>query len=254
MIAISRLGEGQLLDVKKSGAELYTDYFRTCTVLQGEPPTSDIGDNVPYRMAKLFGHDWQYWNRHFVVQVAGCPLACWYCYVDNLKADLRISVTDLVGQFISMRALASDLNVFHLMGGLPGLYCKEWKEIRAELDKQGCEDVLMLTNVVLLEDAYFRKMPWLYIPERCLVSVCLKGMTKSSFITNTGKDMFSAAMRELPHYIGRENCFFQIFEEDEASTRWIIDLVGEDNIDWLRVKEYEVVKMRSASLVVQLWD
>ncbi len=243
-IAIAKLGEGQLVDVRRSGREVFDRHFRTCTVLQGEPPTSDIGDTTPHRMAKLYGHDWKHWNRHFIIQAAGCPLACWYCYVDNFKPDKFVDVSDLVEAFGRFKSEVPDLNVLHLMGGDPGIYCEEWPALRAEMDRQGFEDVLMLTNVVLVEDSCYGRKPWLHIPERCLVNVCLKGTNCENFLRNTGRDWFERAQEELLSYLGRSDCFFQLIEWDEEDADLVRDVLGEENIDWLRVKEYEVVRRR----------
>jgi len=51
-IEISELGKYQLMDVKHSGEEICNKFARTCTVLQGDPPISDIGDTTPFRLSE----------------------------------------------------------------------------------------------------------------------------------------------------------------------------------------------------------
>lgn len=242
-IQISKIGPVQLKDVEHSGLEYHDEYFRTCTVLQGDPPKSDIGDDVPYRIQKLYGRSIWEWNRHFIVQVAGCPIKCWYCYVDNLKADKEISVRDLVSSFVKFRYKAEYLNVFHFMGGCPGRYSYLWKKIREELDKVGLHDCIFLSDVILLENWFWSQKPWENIPERSIVSVCLKGTNFQNFLKNTGADGFAQAIYELFYYFGNKQVYYSLLNWDEKDKPHIEALLGYD-VCWMKVKEYEVVKER----------
>lgn len=244
-IPVSRIGPAQLKDVEHSGDELHDSFFRTCTVLQGDPPTSDIGDTVPYRIAKLYGGSWKTWNRHFVVQVSGCPFSCWYCYVDNLKYNCAFPAEALVDSFIQFRGKVEDLNVFHFMGGCPGRYSHLWKEIRACLDRKGLSRVVFLSDVLLVENWLYDQSPWSNIPDRSIVSVCLKGTNFQNFQRNTRVNYFAVAIRELWNYFGNPQVYYSLIEWDAKDEEYILALLDEDRIDWLQVKEYEVVKQRS---------
>lgn len=244
-IPLSRIGPVQVKDVEHSGSEVHDGIARTCTVLQGDPPSSSIGDDVPCRIAGLYGHTWNHWNRHLVMQVAACPLKCWYCYVDNFRVDLELTPYAIVRRFELFRSL-HDINVLHLMGGCPGRYAVMWPEIRYEMDKAGHGDAVLLTDVILVENTVYGASPWLCIPHRTVVSVCLKGTNWQNFKKNTGTELFGSAMYELRRYMNMHSpqIYYSLIEWDEADRPFIENYLGSKNINWLKVKEYEVVKAR----------
>lgn len=246
-IPLSKIGPVQLVDVEHSGIETHDEFFRTCTVLQGDPPVSAINDDVPLRIHNMYGtfdSDWRKWNKHFVAQVAGCPLRCWYCYVDNLKDDEMFSVPNLVAAYAEFRKQDPDINVFHLMGGCPGRYSYIWPELRETLDVLGLEDTVLLTDVVLVEDYFYSARPWVHIPHKMVVSVCLKGTNFYNFKKNTGCDGFAQAIKELWKYVDNPQVYYTLIEWDPEDVPFIKSLLGPDRINWLTVKEYEVVKRR----------
>lgn len=71
-----------------------------------------------------------------------------------------------------------------------------------------------------------------------------------NFKKNTGTRYFAEATSELEHYIGKQQVYFALIEQSEAGTAWAKELLGEDNIDWLKVKEYEVVKKRKEGEII----
>lgn len=245
-IKISKIGPIQLKDVEHSGQEYHDEYFRTCTVLQGDPPISGIGDDVPYRIQKLYGRSIWEWNKHFIVQVAGCPLKCWYCYVDNLKPDREISIRDLVQEFSIFFLKVKYLNVFHFMGGCPGAYSYLWKDIREELDRVGLGDVVFMSDVILLENLLYGVTPWEDIPHRSIISACLKGTNFQNFKKNTGVDGFAPAAREAWKYTNNLQVYYSLLDWDPKDEGYMKNWLGNDRINWLTVKEYEVVKKRRA--------
>jgi hypothetical protein len=190
----------------------------------------------------LYGGEWGNWNRHFVVQVASCPLKCWYCYVDNLEPDKDFSIPELVDKFVEFREQVPDLNVFHFMGGCPGRYSYLWKQIRYELDSMGLDRVIFLTDVVLTEFYFYGNKPWLDIPERSIVSACLKGTNFQNFVRNTSVNAFAQAMYELFHYFGNPQVHFSTIGWDPDDEPYIKALIGEP--DWMKVKLYNVVERR----------
>lgn len=87
-------------------------------------------------------------EKTFVVQLAGCPLDCWYCSVtmNGVYGSARMLTTEqLVTDF-----LISGCGVFHLMGGAPAMYLKLWKELAATLP----HDVLFHSDFLCVEDEY----------------------------------------------------------------------------------------------------
>lgn len=248
-IEIAELGGIQLIDIMHSHNEHFDSHFRTCTVMQGDPPISDIGDTSPHRIARLYGEDWSHWNRQFVAQVAECPMRCWYCYVDNLEPGIEFTPRELVLWYREFKRQVSDLHVFHFMGGCPGRYSYLWKEIRNEMDKQGCEDDVFLTDVILVENKVYDVEPWNDIPHMSIVQVCLKGTNFDNFRKNTRTDLFHEAVSELHRYIGKKQVYFALIEQSDAGTEWAAEMLGVENIDFLEVKEYEVVKERKAGWI-----
>lgn len=246
---ISKIGPGQLIDVGRSGVELHSTYARTCTVLQGDPPISDIRDTVPHRIASVYGGTWEDWNRHFVIQVSGCPLKCWYCYVDNFEQDKMVTAQELVEEYARFRDKVPDLNVLHFMGGCPGRYAHVWPEIRDCLDHNGLENTVLLSDVILVEHWVYGVKPWLNVPHRTLLSVCLKGTNFHNFLRNTGMDLFAQSILELWEYMRYQypkQIYYTLIEWDPGDREFVERLLGPDRVDWLEVKEYEVVKRRMA--------
>ena len=166
--------------------------------------------------------------------------------MDNLKADKVVSVQDLVQSYISFRESVKGLNVFHLMGGCPGIYAHVWPELRNALDSRGLAETVLLTDVILVEQSMYGIKPWEYIPHRTHVQVCLKGTNFQNFLANTGVSLFGDAMGELSHYVSlaRSQVHFSLIEWDEKDKPFIEEYLGSWRIDWMKVKEYEVVKRR----------
>jgi len=249
-IPLAKIGKTQMKDVMRSGKEMCNEYFRTCTVLQLLRPEnvycSDIGDRSPYHIQDLYRKDEMWWNRHFIAQVAGCPLRCWYCYVDNLKQDKRATVGFILTYYQYFKQFNPDVHVLHLMGGDPGLYCHMWGLLRDEMDAQGYEDDILMTNVVLVEAAVAKVRPWEHIPPRTIVNACLKGTNIKNFEENTGTTMFAHAIHELFYYLEHPQVFFSMIEYDAADLDYFVDLIGKGKLDLLSVKPYEVVKKRLA--------
>lgn len=230
-IPISRLGPDQLQDI--SHDTLHNGWARVCTVQGAEG--SKIGDRTPEHLATLYGKEPAYWNKTFVVQVAGCPLHCWYCYVDNLKPDFRFTPEELVREFSIFRRAESDLHVFHLMGGCPGRYAAQWPAIREALDAVGYKDVVFMSNVVLVEEATYGVRPWEYIPPRSLISICVKN-------SRDGIRDEARAREEAKHYLGRKDVVFTLVEEETPvlSPEWL----RYEQIDFLQLYLYKATMER----------
>ncbi len=246
-IPLSKIGPVQLIDVEHSGQEVHDECFRTCTVLQGSPPTSAIGDDVPYRIAELYNGSWEDWNKHVIAQVSGCPLSCWYCYVDNLRTYRGFTVAELVQGYAHFREHDPCINVFHLMGGCPGRFSPLWPWLRDALDLAGFRETILLTDVILLEDHFYGVSPWMHIPDRTVVSVCLKGTNFQNFMKNTGIDGFAEAIKEMWEYFNCQHSkqtYFSLIGWDPEDKLSVEKLIGANRINWLTVKEYEVVKRR----------
>lgn len=251
-VPIAKIGEIQKVDIQKSsGIVFYDDIARICTVVKPHDARDNRGDKSPFRMAQLFGGDWKDYNNHFIVQAAGCPLKCPYCYVDNLKADLLLTADELVDKFIAFKKdfeskFDTKLKVFHFMGGAPAAYCNFWPELRNSLDRKGLENIVLFSDVILVENHFFKNKPWEFLNlRRFIVTGCLKGTNRENFIQNTGYDLFEQSLKELQNYLPAKNFYVTLIAFDKKDLDKIYKIVSKERIDFLNVINYEVVKART---------
>jgi len=250
-IPIAKIGELQRLDLEQSsGIVYYDDFARVCTVGKFD---RGIGDQSPHRMSKLFGGDWQYYNNQFIIQVAGCPLDCSYCYVDNLRPDALVNARFLVGKFQEFRIAVFEqfgefLNVFHFMGGAPAVYCEFWPELREELYRQSLGEVILFSNAVLVEGLTHQVSPWHYMgTPQLIVEGCLKGSNRENFKQNTGRDLFNQATLELVKYLPYKNFYLTLIGYDEKDLPQIYSWIGQSRVDLLKVVNYEATKAKRSN-------
>lgn len=247
-IPISKIGELQLKDIEaSSGMALYDKYARVCTVVK---EGRGIGDRSPYRMADMFGGKWQDYNNQYVIQAAGCPLDCRYCYVDNLAENTLWTATSIVSHFLAFRwqvitELHESLNVLHFMGGAPGVYCNAWRELREELDYQRCENVILFSNVIFVENWMHNVLPWtcMNLPN-FIVEGCLKGTNRENFRRNTGTDLFSRATVEMQKYPVHDNFYLTLIGYDEKDLPTIHNWIDPKRIDLLNIVRYEATRAK----------
>lgn len=106
--------------------DLLTDgKYRKCSVYKG----GGGYDEFNYIIKRKTGIDLN--PVQFVVQLQGCTLSCPYCYVTRQGVHgtpLMTSSEDLIRDYKD-----SGLEVFHLMGGAPALYMREWYRIYDEV-------------------------------------------------------------------------------------------------------------------------
>lgn len=247
-VPISKIGDLQRRDIEdSSGIVLYDDYARICTVVKSG---GGICDRSPYRIAEMFGGEWQDYNNQYIIQAAGCPLDCLYCYVDNLAEDTHWSAVSIVENFLAFRWEVSakfheSLKVLHFMGGAPGVYCTFWHELREELDFRNCEDVILSSDVIFVEGWTRQIRPWDYMDlERFIVAGCLKGTNPENFKQNTGKDLFIEAVLEMRMYPVRDNFYLTLLGYDGKDLPKIYSWVDPSRIDLLNIVEYEATKVK----------
>lgn len=248
-VPIAKIGKIQKIDIERSsGIVFYDDVVRICTVVKDKKAHDNRGDKSPFRMAKIFGGNWQDYNNHFIVQVAGCPLKCPYCYVDNLKADLLMTAKELVSRFIKFKKETEPkfnikLKVLHFMGGAPAIYCEFWKELRNSLDKKGLKDIILFSDVILVENYFFKNKPWKFLKlHHFILTGCLKGTNKDNFIKNTGYDLFQQSLKELKNYLSAKNFYLTLIGFDAKNLLEIYKIIPKDKIDFLNIINYEVTK------------
>jgi len=253
-ISISKIGEVQEEDIlKSSGSVLYDGVGRICTIIKSDMAFDDRRDTAPQRMAKLFGGSWEDYNEHYIIQVAGCPLKCWYCYIDNLKSDLKWDAKDVVHDFFkhwrqAYKCNLSEINVLHLMGGAPGKYPQFWKELREEMNyykEEGFDKKILFSDVIFVENYFYNVKPWEYLDlHNFILTGCLKGTNKKNFLENTGFDLFDNSLKELEKYVEYENFYLSLINYDEKDLPRIFSIIPKERIDFLKVVNYEVTKQK----------
>ena len=120
-------------------------------------------------------------NWQFIVQMAGCPFRCPYCYVtekgihDFVSRDTDV-LLDLFRQ--------TKVDCFHLMGGAPALYLPWWHHFIDALP----EGKIFHSDFLLVERVY---TPWLESVARsnCLYAVSIKGNNQEEYKKHTGKNI-----------------------------------------------------------------
>lgn len=240
-IPISKIGPLQMVDVLKAG-RFQNGFARICKVV--ESPNWH-GDKSPLRMSKLFGKPWRDYDTHMVVQVAGCPLNCKYCYVDNLKQDYLCSEHDIVEWFLMFKEKHPEIEVIHICGGLPAKYPEFWGVLRDALDERGLQEIVILSDTVFLENYLHNVEPWDFLNTHNFAMVgCLKGTTRLNFIENTTRDLFETALKELQYYVEHKNFWLSLIEYDVTGLPRIFDMVPHERIDFLNVVNYYAVRMR----------
>lgn len=252
-VPIANIGKTQELDVlKSSGVVLFHDLSRVCTVIKPNMAFDDRGDKAPYRMSKLFGGKWEDYNNHYIIQVAGCPLECWYCYVDNLKPKVKLSADEIVYDFYrtwrqANKCCLDEINVLHLMGGDPGKYPEFWKELRKSMDEgEEFRKKILFSDVIFVENHFYGVKPWEYMNlPNFLLTGCLKGTNRQNFLENTGKDLFEQSLSELEKYVNHPNFYLSLINYNEKDLSRIFSIIPKERIDFLKVIDYEVTKRRN---------
>jgi len=164
----------QLRDVRQE--DLFGD-FRLCETYRG----GGRYDQFPkiYKKRTSSAIEEANISKQFVVQLYGCPLDCPYCYVtrDGVFGEyVEYTTTELIDAFV-----ASETNVFHLMGGAPGLYLKDWWRIVEHLP----EYAIFHSDLLLIEKNYKKEWFERICKPNVLLAVDIKGVTSEDFFGNT---------------------------------------------------------------------
>lgn len=146
--------------------------FRKCDVYRA----GGGYDKFPDICKKRLGYNYR---MQFVVQLFGCNLNCYYCYVtkDGVFGDFILLTTDDIVHHFDV----SGLKIFHLMGGAPALYIENWWEIIQKISG----DTIFHSDLLLTEKRY--KAAWLdsIVSANCLYAVSIKGLSKVEYEKNT---------------------------------------------------------------------
>lgn len=211
------LCEKQLRDIKESDI-LNGGLYRKCNTYH----SGGGYDKLPGILESkgMFTSD-----KQFVVQLAGCPFRCPYCYVtpDGITGEHKdISTTQLVQAFID-----SKQDIFHLMGGAPALYIDHWGELIRLLEKEGCK--VFHSDLLLVENEYTDNIMQSIKSDIGIHAVSIKGFNQDSYEVNTGKrvdiDLMKYNIRQLQQ--NGINHYFTFTGLGKAETR--------EAIKWLEI-------------------
>jgi uncharacterized Fe-S cluster-containing radical SAM superfamily protein len=166
----------QLLDINKE--DLF-GAFRICKTYKSGGGYDQFADIAKSRNIQNYGDR----ATQFVVQLYGCHLRCPYCYVtrDGIFGEVvRYTAAELVEEFLAAYK-EKNCGTFHLMGGAPALYIKQWASI-LNLLPQG----FIFTSDMLLTEHYYGldTCKSIAIPNT-LYAVNIKGVTSSDYYKNT---------------------------------------------------------------------
>lgn len=175
---VMHLCDKQLRDINSKDI-LNNGLYRRCNTYKG----GGGYDKFPEIYKNRTGQTGEY-NEQFVVQLHGCPLRCPYCYVttDGVHTGKFswISTECLIEDYY-----ASELPVFHLMGGAPALYIDYWHEILERLDKRS----IFHSDLMLVECEYNKStIEVLSKYANSLYAVSIKGGNSKEFKENTCVD------------------------------------------------------------------
>lgn len=171
----------QLLDVNEF--DLITNgHFRRCLTYKG----GGGYDQFPYIAVKLgLVSSPDLASVQFIVQLFGCNLDCPYCYVtrEGVWGDFVYYNSEQLVNAYNKAKVSHGVNVFHLMGGAPGLQLKNWPEL---LDVLGPGEIFH-SDLMLSEGKYSSSVLQSIDRNGVLLAVNIKGTDKTSWENNTRK-------------------------------------------------------------------
>lgn len=124
----------------------------------------------------------------FVVQLYGCPLNCYYCYVthDGIFGKYKEYTSEQLLGAYGRTFIARQPGVFHLMGGAPAMAHRQWPEL---LDTLPLDDIIFHSDLMLCERGYDLPSLQKCNRENTLYAVNIKGVTPEDWYKNTGRKL-----------------------------------------------------------------
>lgn len=168
------LCDKQLKDIRESDI-IENGIFRKCNTYRG----GGGYDKFPKILKKRLKVDIENYEQ-FIVQLYGCNLKCPYCYVTKdgiFNKYITYSSNELIDIFRK-----NNLKIFHLMGGNPALYLKNWNKIIENLniyEEYFTSDILL--SEFKYKDEYIKNINF----KNCLYAVNIKGTDKYNYEKNT---------------------------------------------------------------------
>jgi pyruvate-formate lyase-activating enzyme len=241
----------QLLDVRSE--DIFED-FRICDTYRGGGGYDQLPSIIRKRAVLsveegLLSHI----GKQFVVQLYGCHLRCPYCYVTRdgiFGKSVEYTAPELVYAFSRARE-AHNVGIFHLMGGAPVLYMKQWSSIIERLP----DDVVFTSDILLTENVYEKYILDMICSRRAIYAINIKGITEENYKENTGREIDWAVFwtnleKIMNSYINFYLTFTNpdLYYMDYFTTKLKI-LFGEKIMNdsfIIDIKQYEAIKEGSA--------
>ena len=202
----------QLLDVNESDL-LANGHFRRCLTYKG----GGGYDQFPYIAVELgLASAPDLVNAQFVVQLLGCNLDCPYCYVtrEGVWGDFVYYDSEQLINEYNKAKISHGVNVFHLMGGAPGLQLKYWSEL---LDILGPGEIFH-SDLMLSEGKYSPEVLKSIDRHGVLIAINIKGTDKLTWEINTRKP-YDESLLELN---------INLIKEHLDPARWYITFTNID--------------------------
>jgi len=194
--------------------------FRKCDTYKGGGGYDQFPAICEKRLGKRL-------HKQFVVQLYGCPLNCWYCYVT--KQGIWGTYKEYTTRELAKAFVDSKQEVFHLMGGAPDIFLSKWNDIISILPF----DSVFHSDFLLLGTQYTAENLRAIAKSNCLYAANIKGVTREDYHRNTGIPIsMSEIERNLEHLMAAKVNFYLTFTNpnmnyyDEYATR-LISLFGE---------------------------
>lgn len=170
----------QLKDVREE--DIFGD-FRICDTYRGGGGYDQFAKIAKKRGLTCGGEI----GLQFVVQLYGCTLDCYYCYVtkDGVFGSYEEYTSEQLVEAYKRIFLARGPGVFHLMGGAPALYQHKWPGLIDIIP----EDVIFHSDLMLVEGEYdLDALSYCSNRINALFAVNIKG-TPKTFKQNTGVEL-----------------------------------------------------------------
>ncbi len=217
---------------------LNNDHFRKCDIIRAKKGQDKLHEITKKRFGKNF-------SNQFVVQLKGCPLKCWYCYVtpDGINNNpVYYSSEQLIEYF-----LKSNCDTFHLMGGAPALYYEHWQDLIKLLP----EKYLFHSDFLCIEKEYnLNILKRLSKFKNAIYSISIKGCSPKEFFNNTKtkldynlfkENLIKIAKSGLNHYVVFTNP--QNRTDLNLTIRWL-HILGINMNNWFIINpvEYKAIE------------
>ena len=192
------ISQNQMADVRPEDLR-HGNLFRVCDTARGGGGYDHFAQIACDRHMVTHPNDARI---HFIAQLYGCPLDCPYCYVTRAGVWGTPKMYDTKELVYLYRMAEGRANVFHLMGGAPGMFMEHWPELIKELKVRGD---LFHSDLMLCEKKYYPEVLKQFNESNVLLAVNIKGTTPIEWFTNTRKrldeKLFEYNLRMLNKYV-----------------------------------------------------